>query len=223
MVKSRAKKATEKSRSRLSVLQHDIDMAMGRAKRLTEKPRSPLWVLQHIDSVHCEELDALADRLSRDPEYMRAFLVLTLRSLQVSKFRARLAELLDILTRLKEMERYVEALRSNAELAGEVWEVHRKSELELAASRRKMSQARVETAEAFVKLQKKHSKQIAAGHALVRLPGEQRKRYAVKFREYHDEEALRQYVKNLMRTYRKYEEHLAFLKVCEDKPAAADR
>jgi len=77
-------------------------------------------------------------------------------------------------------------------------------ELQDSVPKRKMSAARIETAEAYRRLLKQHAKASAALLALVKLPGEQGKNYARKYRESGDLEALRQYVKSLMGTYKNY-------------------
>lgn len=68
--------------------------------------------------------------------------------------------------------------------------------------KRKMTKERIETAEAYERLRKSRRKEAAALQALVQLPSERDKRYAKNFRASGDGEKLRNYVKQLMKTYR---------------------
>jgi hypothetical protein len=192
-------------------------MAKARANRATKKPQSPLWVLQHIDSVQPEELDALAHRLARHTkkEFMRDFLALALKDLQLQTERLKIACLNELIAEAKNAEKVVNVLRKSVNLTSRLLEKCRQAEVRWARSKRKMAQARIETAEAYLELEKMYPKQIRALRALVNLPEEQSKTYAVAYRRSRDEEALRQYIKSLMRTYRKYKNWLDSAKVWE--------
>jgi hypothetical protein len=190
-------------------------MAKARANTATEKPRSPLWVLQLIDSLGPEEIDAQVDRLARYPEGMRGLLRLALRALKLERCKVRVAELGEFITRAEWCEKYVTDMAAALDGLDQARKKVGEDEVRLASSKRKMTQARIATAEAYLKLKEENTKQITVLRALVNLPGERRKRYAVNYFESQDVEALRQYVKNLLRQYRRYEKQLAIAKVWE--------
>ena len=69
--------------------------------------------------------------------------------------------------------------------------------------KRTMGKARIESAEAYLNLEKHHSKKLTARLALVKLPKEMGKHYAQEYHKDKNREQLRQYVKALVRDYRK--------------------
>jgi hypothetical protein len=68
-----------------------------------------------------------------------------------------------------------------------------------------MSAERLETAARYRALEIVHGKQMAALRALVNVPEEREKSYAKSYHRSKDEEALRQYIKALMRVYAEHE------------------
>jgi hypothetical protein len=78
-----------------------------------------------------------------------------------------------------------------------------------------MCSPRLETAKAYLAEEGKHSTKRAARLALVTLPSERNKGYAIQYRESPNTEALRQYVKSLMRVYRNYVEKQNAVKACD--------
>jgi hypothetical protein len=70
--------------------------------------------------------------------------------------------------------------------------------------KKRMCKARIETAEAYLELRKKHPKQITARHALLNLPKERLKEYAKKYLDDRDDERLRDYIAGVMETYERH-------------------
>jgi hypothetical protein len=154
-----------------------------------------------IENMNEKELKALVDRLARpsNREMMPDFLFLSLLAMRCYKLEAKYARVSQAVGQLKHARLARDATRDTLEF--QCREAERR-----AKSKKKMSKTRVETAEAFQKLRMTHPKQLTALRALVKLPEEQRKQYALNYRKSNDDEGLRQYIKNLMRIYRNHQE-----------------
>jgi hypothetical protein len=173
-------------------------------------------VLQLVDSLPPDERAKLFDLLVRRPDnapirYIRdSFVRLITLNRELRERMEDMQRLSDLLHRLKHAELQLEHSKDASRGLHEAYEITLRvltdlekalAEIQNRVPKRKMSPTRVATAEAYQRLLAEHGKQVRAMHALVNLPEERKKAYARKYFATKDGEALRQYIKQLMRDF----------------------
>jgi hypothetical protein len=127
---------------------------------------------------------------------------------RLREFTSRRDRSSSLLEQLRHAEELHVSLSESVAIEEEMLEAHGKALVQLADSvpKRRMSPERIATAEAYLGLRGQSRTRAAALEVLVNLPSEREKQYARRYRESKDTERLRQYVKQLMATYKKHTE-----------------
>jgi hypothetical protein len=120
--------------------------------------------------------------------------------------------------------RLFSVIRSSCELEEMLLEELRRAwrEIRNRIPARRMSADRLETALRYQALLKLHGKQMPALRTLVNMPEEREKSYAKSYHRSKDEEALRQYIKQLMRLNAEHEKKVP-LPMFFTNPESIDR